>query len=639
VWLSGVPVTVIGVAERTFTGVADRAPVAWAPFSTFDVIFHTPFDRMPGSLVDVVARVADSAGRQAAAEQLSAVATGITPALNVGNDRTVAPITGVRLDPADSRMSGHDAGAMRSLIALVLGVIALILLLAGANVANLLLASGATRTREMDVRRALGASGARLVRQTLTESLLLATTGGLAGLLLSYWFTHLLVAVVGAPAGFDASPDTRVWLFAAAGSLGTGLVAGLAPARQLLHRATNTPSSIGSSHDRTGATPRATRLRSIFIGAQAAASIVLLVCGALFTRGAWVISRVDLGFDADRLVTVMPALGTGTYDSARAVDYWRQARERMAAIGGVEDSSLTLYPPFSDTMALATVTQADQNYEIYLNQTDAGFFAATGLRLVRGRSYTADEVASGAAVAVVSERIAHDLGGGRDVIGRPLDELSPVFDKGVIVIGIAADALTRPLRTAIPGAVYQPMAADNILAARLLVRSDDPVHLAPQIRAAIGAVDPDIRLTVGTMAASVEEATSVPRKLAGLTLVLGALALVLAVTGMYGVTSFAAAERRQELGVRMAIGATASNILTLVIRDGMRPVVIGLAAGLALTLSAGPVLAIVLFGLSPRDPLAIGAASVVLLASALVANIIPARRAAAADPTSALRQT
>ena len=514
-----------------------------------------------------------------------------------------------------------------------MSVIGLVLLLACVNVTNLLLASATTRQREFAVRLALGASRWRIVRQLMTESLVLGIAGGASGLLFTTWLVPLLARVAEAPATLDFSPDIRVYGFLGAISLVAGLGAGLVPARHAMRD--NFASPLKGSSPGAGGTSRSRASRSALVGIQAAASLVLLVVAALLTRGMVRATQVDVGFDAHRLLTIDPEFARGAYDAAGAKAYWTRALERVGALPGVQLASLAEYPPFSGASRVTIFGRGSRRYAIYHNDTSAEFFATVGLRAVRGRTYTAAEVADRAPVAVISERLARDFFGGEDPVGQSLARV--IEGSSAIVIGVVSDAVTARLREMASAAIYQPM--NETLGAKMIVRSAGPPEaLIQSIRSALHPLDPRARLVVGLVGEGLQQQISEPRALATIAGALAAIALALAVVGLYGVTAFVVGRRAQEIGLRIALGANGRDVVQLLLSDSLRPVVIGMVAGIVAALLVGRVFAGVLFGVAPADPIAFVSAILVLTAAALAAVIVPTRRASSIDPAAVLRQ-
>ena len=526
--------------------------------------------------------------------------------------------------------------------AVLLTTVGLIVLLACANVTNLLLASAASRRREIGTRLALGASRGRVVRQLLTESVLLGAVAGGFGLLVSSQVLPAFAALIEVPPTFDVSPDGLVYAFVAALTIAVGIIAGLAPAR--FGRRGNLVAAL------QGDQPSAPRrlpgrfLRSVLVGGQAAASIVLLVLAALLTRTVVETGRVDVGYDASRLLNVSVALQASTsgQNSTRADAFWRTALERVRQIPGVADAALVNFAPFGGGFA----PQQINGRMIDRNETSPGYFETLGVRLLQGRMYTADEMRSRAPVAVISASLAREFWGLENPVGSGLER---VWGRGdarlpsilrqppdARVIGVVADTVVQLSRPNAP-TIYLPLTEHAV--PRLVVRTHaDPRPLATAIESALLAIDPSARATSSPVADTLRRDLERPRALALLAILVGAIAVGLAVIGLFGVTAFVVEQRTHEMTVRRALGASDGQLLTLLFRESLRPVVIGLVAGLAISLLSGRVVQSVLYGVSSRDPIAIVSAVTILLLAAAAAVLLPARRATRASAAHLLKQ-
>lgn len=637
VWLSGTPVTVIGVLAPSFNPPGENPPSLWFTFASYGRVYNyeRPIDRTSRIGVQLLARTASSVTRDAAESQMSVAASTLTPSGVQEFDAQPTRTTGVRLTRAGYRIDEADAGTMFAMLAIVTLVVGLVLTLACANVANMLLAGASARAREIGVRLAMGATGQRVIRQLITESLLIGATAGALGLLLSATMLPALVAAIGLRDTYDVHVDGSVVLFATVIALLTGLGAGLAPAR---HGARGDLIGVLKSQAvQSGTAPRASSTRRWFVGFQAAASMLLLVMAALFTRAAQHITHGDLGFDADKLAWTRAIFPGDAFGATAIHQYCSDALTRAKAIPGVSDAALVLYPPFGGTVAVRQRDHDGRIYKIFENQADERYLSVAGFRIVRGRGYTRDEAAANAPVALVSESLVRDFLGGKEPIGAPLSEVTGSPSK-VTIIGVVADAVTWRVGGNGGGTIYQPIDPKGISAPRLLIRSTQPASFTRAIETTLQAMEPRVRIATTLISTDVDRYMNEPRVLAGLTTGVAVLAVVLAVLGLYGVTAFVVSQRAQEMSVRMAIGASASQVVRLLVADSLRPVVLGLVAGLAVALLGSRVLEAALSGISPHDPLAIGGAVVVLLVAAVSAVLIPARKSASTDPTLALRQ-
>ena len=426
----------------------------------------------------------------------------------------------------------------------------------------------------------------------------------------------------------------RVYLFLAATAVAAGLGAGLMPAR--LAAKADVLSAAHGRAMRGGIAERPSRLRSLLVGGQAAASILLLVLAALLTRAMVHISRVDVGFAAESLAIITPSFPREGDRHKTIVQrgYFDAAIARARAVPGVEAVTLTAYPPFGGVSESSQLTIEGRPAVLYWNYVSPNFFDVAGMRLVRGRGFTTAETAE--RIAVISESTARALWPGADPIGQVLDRV-PGDAKGVRVIGVVADAITMRLTDSGGLMLYRPLIAEQLLAARVMVRAAAPATVLAPLERAFRTIEPDVRVEAYAVADGLSAQLQPPRAFAAIAALVGAMALSLAVIGLFGVTSLLVGQRTREIGVRMAIGATIADVRRQMLRDSLRPVAIGLTIGLALALASGQFLAVALYGVSGRDPLAIAAAVSVLGIAAFAAVAIPVQRVAQIDPARTLR--
>jgi len=628
VWLNGTAVTVVGVAERGFTGSRQVTPALWAPLSTYHLIMGgPPLGLASATTVSVVGRLAVGASRAQAEDALSGIAAALE-----SRDSTGEPLTGVLFAGSDESVNRFELQRIAMVFLTVTVVIGLVLLLACANVSNLLLASATTRAQEVSVRLALGASGGRIVRQLLTESVVLGLIAGITALVLTLWSAPVLARLVHAPVSIDVAPDARIFLFITIASLVTGLASGLAPARHAIRDRFG--DALKGSTLQAGGSARSSRLRSGLVAAQAAASIMLVVLAALLVRAAVRATQVDVGFDAAHLLTAAPAFGKGM-DAGAARAYWELALERVRALPGVVAATASDHAPFGHGNRVMSFRRNAARYTIYFHETRADYFSTVGLRVVRGRTYTDAETIGGAPVAVISETVASDFFPGEDPVGQSLERVTG--ERGDVIVGVVSSAIVARLRELRSPLIYRPLRAPA--SALMLVRTAGaPEAMIPSIRTALHSIDSRLRVTMVPVSESLRVQLDEPRTLAWLAAVLAAIALTLAAVGIYGVTAFVVGQRVQEIGVRMALGATRRDVIRLLLRDNLRPVALGLGLGVLGAIASTRVVSAVLYGVSPSDPFAFGGAVAVLLLAATVAVIGPARRASRHDPAVILRR-
>jgi predicted permease len=529
-------------------------------------------------------------------------------------------------------------GAAMAAGAVVMTAFGLILLIACANVANLLLARGAMRSREFAVRLALGASRARVMRELLIESMLLSVAGGVLGSVLAFWSFQALVAValptimpVGLPSlALDASPDIRVLWVTLALTFGTGLLFGLAPA---LHASKPDLHSVMKQDSAGAGSGRRGRLQATLVGAQVALCMVLMIGAGLLLRGLYAAHTVDPGFDY-RDVTVLSydyVEDTGHDDDDA---FWLRLMEEIGALRGTEAVAYTMREPLGDDFVQIAVRLPGQGENearfAELNSVTPGYFSAIGLPLLLGRSFTdADLTEDGRRTAIVSESTARNLWPGADPIGQTLlwdgardDEVS------LTIVGVVKDAQVRTLGQIDPYYVYLP----DRVGEKLLVKSRaDFAATAAGIRGVVRALDPSLPVPVYPLEANVDRWQGISGLVTTLAASLGALALVLAAVGIFGVVAYFVSRRYREIGIRMALGARPRDVVGLILRRTMRPVVVGAVFGVAAAIAISGILSSVLFGVSPVDVIGLGGTTLFVLAVAVAAGALPARRATRVD--------
>ncbi len=529
-------------------------------------------------------------------------------------------------------------------------LVGLLLLLAAANIANLLLARATARRREVTVRVALGAGRGRLVRQMLTESVLLASLGGLFGLALAYAGDRLLLRMVSdgrAPVPLDVHPDAAVLAFAFGVSLLTGVLFGLVPAL----RATRLDISEvlrGSARSISGEarTASAIPMGKVLVGAQVAISLLLLVAAGLFVRSLQKLTGLPLGYSAENLLLFRINPSSAGYKSAATGQLFQQFLPKFAAIPGVRAATLSedgffIGYDFSDGIEFPGYTPpAGQNMEARFDEIGPGYFAGIGIPILQGRDVTERDT-TGPPMCWVNQALARYYFGAQSPLGRQLivdyRGTKPAFE----IAGVVADVKSNDLHDASPRRFYVPYfhPVDPPTAATFEIRySGDPANIVSAVRGIVRETDPAIdSAEVETIPDLIERGLTRDHLTARLSTFFGVLALLLACIGLYGVLSYNVVRRTSEIGVRMALGAQRRDVLRLVLGDALLVTGIGALVGLAAALAATRLLASLLFGLTPRDPLTLLASVVVLLASGSVAACVPALRASRVDPMAALR--
>ncbi|HET7133041.1 MAG TPA: FtsX-like permease family protein, partial [Gammaproteobacteria bacterium] len=502
------------------------------------------------------------------------------------------------------------------------------------------------RNREIGIRFSLGASRARVMRQLLAESMLIAVAGGVLGSVLAVWAFQALAAIVipgltmvGLPPFFiDASPDFRVVAVMTAVMLATGVLFGLAPA----FRASKPDLSAVIKQDSHGAgSPRGSRLQAALVGVQVAVCMVLMVGVGLLLRGLTATQTIDPGFEARNVAVASYDLRNG-YDAAGADAFQRRLLEEVRTLQGVEAAALVVTEPLNpdtENSGIRLPSQdRTQSRRTVLNWATPGYFDLVGIPIARGRAFDAADTAEGSIAAIVTETTARNLWPDRDPIGQTLLLATGVDqDAALEIVGVARDAQVAVVGQVEPYYVYLPPSQRVAPLLQLLVRSRaDFASTAAIIRAAAERLDPGLAVRVRPLEANVDYWRKLSGTLAGLTASLGLLALALGAVGIYGVVSYFVGRRAREIAIRVALGARPGSVLALILRRTMRPVAIGAVVGIAGAVALSGVLSSVLFGVSPLDPLGIGGAVAFVLAMALTAGFLPGRSAVRRDPSAAL---
>ena len=630
--------TIVGVAERGYAVPGSR--MLWLPLPAYGSVYgvSSAAKRAPESGIQVFGRLLPGATLVEAEAQLSGVAASLA-----GGPTTGEPPVGVRLDPGAGlgRMASSDAIAVT---VFAFAVIGLVLILSCANVATVLISTAISREREMGVRAALGASRSRIVRQLVTESLALGVIAAAIGLVVASWAIPMIGTMIEAPAGADLAPDVSVFVFLAIVMLVTGLGAGLAPAMHSRGADLVTPLK-GEGARPNRAAPR--RLRSTLVMTQAAVSVLLIVMASLFVRATFRAAAIDVGFEPDGLYVVSVGPGDAINDgAARISSLWTRAMSELPSVPGIAAISLTELPPFGGLTRTSLRRDGPVEVVTYFNRTGADYFRTMGLRILAGRTFTRDEVAGRVAVALVSESLARAYWHDRSPLGQvlPVEIAIPEIPSSSgrpVIIGVAADAITARLHERSAFAVYEPLDPASEKLAQLVIRvAPGTTGVIQQASQTLQSIDPQADIRIASVAARVQQEASRPRMLATLTGIVGLVAIVLCVIGLYGLTASLVGQRTREMGVRAAIGASPRDLLRLLMRDSLRPVVAGLVIGVGTALLASRmVVAAMLFGVSPQDPVAFAGAAAILLAAATLAVIVPTRRAASVDAALVLRQS
>ena len=633
--LNGQPFTVVGILRPDFEGVLGT-PDVWLPIGYYPNKGDLELRGQGGVLA------------------LGRLKAGVTPEqaqadLDVVTRRLAElyPTTNASLGASIQPLRDQIVGRVRTPILIVLGAVAIVLLIACANVANLLLARAAARRRELSVRAALGAGRSRLMRQLLTESLLLSVLGGGAGIALAFAGVRGLAhAVAGSlPVYGRIALDAPVLLFAVGVTIAAGVLFGSAPAWQLsrtdLHDTLTLRGDTSASGGRLG-------VRNVLVVVQIALCVVLLVSAGLLTRSLLALSKVDPGFDPSRVLTLQFRLPVTKYRTeAEIANMFTRSIAEIRAVPGVEAAALVRATPLNGngeqmpyTVAAGTTPTDERRAPmLHLNIVSPGYFETMRIPRRAGRDFTMDDREGTTPVAIVNEQLARRAWPNESAVGKRI-RIGGADGTWATIVGVVAGARHFQLSEAPLDQAYVSYLQRPLIFTEVVVRTahDDPMSVAKAVRAAIWRVDRDQPVwRVRSMDVVMNEARGGPKLTVWLTTAFGVLALVLATIGVYGVMSYAVARRTQEVGIRMALGARATQVLGMVLRQGMATIGVAVAIGLAAAFAVTRLIESQLFGVGARDPLTFVAVSAVLAIVALVACWVPARRASRVDPLVALR--
>lgn len=627
--LSATSYTVIGIMPGTFQ-FPDRDTELWTP-----IAFTARQAQQHGShFLSVIGRLKQDVTVQQADAEVKSIAARLAeqyPGSNAGWSTNVFP------------MQEYEVRDIKSGLIFLLGAVALVLLIACANVANLLLARSTARQKEMAIRGALGASRWRVVRQLLTESVLLALLGGGVGLLLAFWGMESLLALApeDLPRIKDVALDARVLGFTLVVTLMTGVIFGLAPALQASSPNLNeTLKEAGR-----GTTAGRHRVRNSLVIVEVALALMLLICSGLMIRSFIRLQRVNPGFNPNNALVVNIALPGRKYpNSDHHLAFFSQLVERTSALPGVVAAGLTQSLPIQGDYLLGFNIQGrppappgeDKSTNYYA--VTPGYFKAMGIPLLRGRLFTEQDNNNAARVAIINETMARQYFPDEDPIGKGIS-VTQGPERFREIVGIVGDV--KQYGPAQPSTLqtYEPYLQMPFSAVSLVVRTEsNPVSLSGAVRSEVLAIDKEQPVSrIRTLDQIISGSVQQQRFLMLLLGVFAAVALILAAVGLYGVMSYAVTQRTHEIGIRMALGANAGNVLRLIVGHGMMLALIGVAIGLAGAFAVTRLMATLLFSVSTTDPVTFAGISVLLTGVALVACLAPARRAIKVDPMQALR--
>jgi putative ABC transport system permease protein len=636
--LNGRPQTIVGVMPPDFHltfvegAFAEGHADVWAPLP------FTEAQRVPrGRYLTVVGRLEHGATLDEARAEMTALAATLReryPDTNKLWDVTLVPL------------ADQVAGDVRTPLLVLFGAVGFVLLIACANVANLLLMRAAMRRREVAVRAALGASRRRVVRQLLTESVLLASLGGALGLAFAFWGVDLLLAL--RPPDMislsEVGIDYRVLAFTLAVSVATGLVFGIVPALAAARTNVNETLKEGG---RGAVEEGGGRLRQLFVVAQVALALVLLVGAGLFVRSLSSLGAVDPGFDARGVLTARLQLASTAYpEDAQRVDLFRRVLDRVDTLPGVRSASVVSFQPFGGLGAATgfeiegrPIPDGGERPTTDVSTIGRDFFETMRIPLVDGRVFDDRELAEASHVLIVNETMARKHWPNESPIGKRVTVRMGSDPSPATIVGVVGDVRRKALDVEPREMVYMPHPDLAYSAMSLVVRTDrDPMSLAPEIEREVRAIDPNLPLAdPQPLAGVIHESIARQRFTAVLLAVFAGLAFALAAIGIYGVLAYSVAGRTREIAIRSALGAQRSDIVAMVVRQGMLLASIGVVLGLGAAIWLSQLVASLLFGVSATDAATYAIVASAFLAVAFAACLVPARRATGVDPASALR--
>ena len=653
--IHGQPYTIVGVLPSEFIGMVPLiAPEVWTPMVYVD-------DVEPGGIISVVpsptgntrlerrgtrwmfvkGRLKPGATVDRAAANLRVIAKQLQASYvqtNKDRDIAVVPTKDVHIHPL----------ADRALLPIALGlmiVVGLVLLIACANVASMLLARASGRQKEIGIRLAIGASRMRLVQQLLSESAVMATLGALAGVLLAWTLTRLAMSIqlpIPIPLSFALRIDTRVLVFTGVVTFLAAMVAGLAPALKATRPNLVDELKGDVAARRTGG--RRWTLRDGLVVTQIAVTMVLLVLAGLLTRSFVAAQRIGVGFRTEGLAILSTDMNMIGYDETRAKTFYDRALERVRAVPGVESAALAERVPFSINYNRNLVFLPDRHgpndkgVVIDVARVAAEYFPTLGVSIVQGRNFAAIDTPTSPGVVVVNESMARKYWPNQDAIGKRI-RTQKYDGKEYEVVGVSIDYKVSTVGESNTPYIHYAVSQRPDPAEQILARTrGDAGALLAAMRRELLAIEPNVLfLDNQTMDAQVA-ATLLPAKAGAMSVsVVGVVAMALASIGLYGVIAYAVARRTREIGIRMALGARRSAVIGMVMRQGLRMAASGVAVGALLALGGAKAIAAALYGVSFVDPIAWSTAIATLFLVAAIANLVPARRAAAVDPSVALR--
>jgi len=638
--LDGKQYTVVGVMPHAFEFPIQNEPLdLWTTIAD-DAAGDSPVTAQRGAhFLRVIARLKPGVTESQAQAEADTIAARLEQQYPDENTHK-----GIHVESALKALVGD----IRQALLILLGAVACVLLIACANVANLLLARAMTRHKEMAVRSALGASRLRVVRQLLTESVLLSLAGGVLGLILAVWWSDLLIALgkKDIPRAIQIGLDWRVLGFTLGVSVLTGLVFGLVPALHLSK--TQLTESLKEGRG-AGAGARKNRVRGVLVVAELAIAVVLLVGAGLLIQSLWRLQHVNPGLQPENILTFNLSLPDVRYPSEKQVRFYRDLIVRMRSLPGVQSASAVMPLPLSgDRFSISfqiegrpVAPKDEPSADLFIAETN--YFRTMGIPIIKGRDFEDRDQHTSTPVIIITEQFARQYFPGENPVGKRIHPGISTWDNEDStmreIIGVAGDVRNRALNTEPKPAYYMPQSQLPFTQLIAVVKStNDPRALTGSLTREVRAMDPELPVfSVKTMEEYISSSVAAPRFNTTLLSIFAAVALVLTIIGLYGVMSYSVAQRTNEIGIRMALGAQTRDVLGLIVKDGMKLVLLGLVLGISGALGLTRLLSTLLFGVTTRDPVTFVAIAALLSFVAILACYIPAWRATRVDPLEALR--
>jgi putative ABC transport system permease protein len=635
---------VVGVAPANFTGTdLGTVPDVWVPMMMYKEAAASTAARYNNRrflFLSLIGRLKPGVSAAQAQQSLGILSSELAreyPTDNEGRGVRLMPLSEARLNPEGDNMVFRAS-------ALLMGIVGAVLLIACANVANLLLARSASRRKEISIRLAVGAGRGRLITQLLTESVLLSLIGGVLGLLLANWTKDLLWSLMPPDLGTEGVPvalDSRVLLFTLLLAVVSGLVFGLVPALQA-----SKPELVGALKG-TGVSaaqrPSVFNFRRWLVVAEVSLCLVSLVVSTLFVRSLSSARKVDPGFQTENVLLLATDLGLQGYDDARGARFYQQLVERVKGLAGVRQAVVSRNRPFGQGFGRTVFIEgredmeADKGVLIQTNSVGPEYFKALGIPLVGGRDFGDEDRADAPLTVVVNEAMARRFWPNEGAVGKRLKLFGDKASREVV--GVVKDTRFDSLLEDHKPYLYLPLSQNYTPAVTLYVRTaGDPAAVTAAVRREVQSLDSTLPVfDVRTLREQTDRSLWAERATAVLLMLFGVLALALAASGIFGVVSYFVSQRTRDIGIRIALGARWSHVISFVMKEGLLLVGVGILLGAGAALALARLLGSMLFGVSPYDPFAFIAAPLVLIVVAAIASYVPARRATKVDPLYALR--